>query len=253
MFNCLRLSLILATLLLCSPIWAASLSLPETEIAKSITARGVLRARQNADIAAPIFGKLLSAPYAMGQFFSKGDALATFDCRHLNAELLALRQKLETQNVKYETLSELQQHGAAGKLEVARAKSERDYTEAEADILKAKIQDCTVSAPFNGFVTARHANAFEMPQAGQILYSVQRAATPELSIILPSSWTSRVKAGQLFDFTVDETGEKIIAKVLRKSVNVDPVSQTFEITARPQKKPIALAGMSGVAHFKTEP
>lgn len=253
MLNLIRLIFMVYGLIFCSPIWAASISLPDTETAQSITARGVLRARQSADISAPIFGKLLKAPYTMGQYFSAGDALATFDCRHLSAQLLAVTQKLDTQNVKYETLAELQGYGAAGKLEVARAKSERDYTGAEADILKSKLQDCTVYAPFNGFVTARHANAFEMPQAGQIIYSVERAAAPELSIILPSSWTSRIKAGQLFNFTVDETGEIIRAKVLRKSINVDPVSQTFEITARPQKMPKALAGMSGVAVLKAAP
>ena len=232
---------------------AASIPLPQNEAAEGLTARGVLRARQSANISAAITARLLEAPYKMGQYFSAGDVLAKFDCHILEAELAALNQKHETQRLKYDTAAELYKYEAAGKLDVSLARSEMQYAGAQADTVKTQLKDCTVHAPFNGYVTARHAAAFETPQSGQPLYSLQRAGPPELSIIAPTSWIGRIKPKQIFDFTVDETGETFQAKVLRIGMSVDPLSQTFEITAKPKTAPKALVGMSGEARFVIAP
>ncbi|WP_084169034.1 HlyD family efflux transporter periplasmic adaptor subunit [Hellea balneolensis] len=248
---------LILTLFFCTSYFSvartATVSLPDTEASQAITARGILRARQRAEISAPVFGTLLKAPYKMGQYFKAGDVLAAFDCRHIDGKFKMLSQAHETQSLKYEAMAELRKHGAAGKLEVLLAKSEMERAAAELDMTKTKREDCTVHAPFNGFVIARHANAYEMPQAGHIIYSIERAGTPELSVILPATWTQKIKYGQVFSFTVDDTGESFEAKVLRISKHIDPVSQTFEITARPQITPKALSGMSGIARIRNAP
>ena len=142
--------------------------------------------------------------------------------------------------------------GAAGSLDVSIAKSERDQIAAEVSALEIAMKDCSVSAPFPGFVTARHIDAYETAQAGQPLYSINRAGTTEVSIIAPSNWAAWVKSGARFTFKVDETGEAISAKVARLSAVVDPVSQTIEITANLIGNHKGRPGMSGVAEFKAK-
>jgi len=234
-----------------SPIGeAATYEAPDLEVTDNMTARGVLRAGQTTEIAAGMAGRLLKAGYKPGQYFKSGALLAKFDCARQEAELNAVTQAHQTLTVRHENTSELFDLGAAGELDVNIARSEMQQAAAEAKAIKARLKDCTIYAPYSGYVTARHVSAFETPQAGQPLYSIQRAGTLELSVITPSKWMRWMKAGQSFDFIVDETGESFKAKIVRTGASVDPVSQTIEITARPTGKTKALAGMSGVARFE---
>ena len=217
----------------------------------TLSARGVLVAGQSADIAAGMTGRLTSTPYKSGQYVGRGVTLAEFDCDRQKAELKSKRAAHATQSLKHDNQAELLQMGAAGALDVSIARSERDQIAAEVSVLEIAMKDCTVSAPFPGFITARHIDAYETAQAGQPLYSVNRAGTTEVSVIAPSNWAGWVKKGAKFTFKVDETGESISANVQRLSAVVDPVSQTIEITARLTGKHKGRPGMSGVAIFET--
>jgi len=241
----------LAILTLTAQAYSADFDTPHTDMSDTRQARGVLRAGQTAEIAAGMSGRLLRAGYKPGQYFKSGSLLAKFDCTRQEAELAALVQAHQTLTVKHENSTELFNLGAAGELDVTIAKSEMHQAAAERDAIKARLKDCIVYAPYAGYVTVRHVSAFETPQAGQPLYSIQRAGSLEISIITPSKWMRWMKTGQSFDFTVDETGEAFVAKVIRTGASVDPVSQTIEITAKPIGKTKALAGMSGVADFGT--
>ena len=218
----------------------------------SVSARGVLVAGQSADIAAGMTGKLTSAPYKSGKYVSRGVTLAEFDCNRQKAELESRRAAHATQSLKHDNQAELLKMGAAGALDVSIARSERDQIAAEVFALEIAMKDCTVLAPFPGFITARHIDAHETAQAGQPLYSINRAGTTEVSVIAPSNWASWVKENARFTFKVDETGESIPARVQRLSAVVDPVSQTIEITARLNGKHKGRPGMSGVAIFKAK-
>lgn len=218
---------------------------------KTVSARGVLIAGQSADIAAGMTGRLTSAPYKSGQYIGRGVTLAEFDCNRQQAELKSKRAAHATQSLKHDNQAELLKMGAAGALDVSIARSERDQIAAEVSVLEIAMKDCTVFAPFTGFITARHIDAHETAQAGQPLYSINRAGTTEVSVIAPSNWARWVKKGAKFTFKVDETGESIAAKVQRLSAVVDPVSQTIEITARLNGKHKGRPGMSGIAIFES--
>jgi len=232
---------------------AANINVLNTEQSEKITARGVLRASQTTEIAAAMTGRLLKANYKPGQYFGSGALLAEFECTRQEAELTAMTRTHQTLSVKYENAAELFKLGAAGELDVTLARSEMQQAAAEANVIKARLKDCIIYAPYAGFVTARHISAFETPQSGQPLYSIQRACALELSVITPSNWMRWMKQGHVFTFTVDETGETFKAKVIRIGAAVDPVSQTIEVTARPLRTPKALVGMSGMASFEVAP
>lgn len=223
-------------------------SQPQTD-EKDHKARGVLVSGQSANIAAGMSGRLLKVPYKAGQYVKSGAVLAQFDCAHLNAELLSRKAAYATQSLRYENQNELLALGAAGALDVAIALSERGEIDAEIQAIKVTMRDCKIIAPFSGYITQRHVNAHETPQTGQPIYDFMRAGSTELSVIAPSHWAKWLKSGQALSFVIDETGETIDAKILRLSAEVDPVSQTIEITAKPMGKFKARPGMSGIARF----
>ena len=216
-------------------------------------ARGVLKAGDEAIIASGMSGRLTKAPYKTGQIFKRGSLLAQFDCTQETAELTALTQAHETLSLRYQNQEQLFQAGAAGALDVSVARSEMQQAAAERDALKARLGKCRVYAPYAGIVAEKHIAAYETPALNAPLYTIHRAGTPDISIIIPSKWLRHVDTGTRFDFTVDETGHVLSGKVSRIGAAVDPVSQTIEITGKitkPAKR--ALSGMSGVARFETK-
>lgn len=253
MFKSTITGLALAGFLLGTPSWAEDINidLPINKTQETQQARGVLQAGETAEIAAGMSGRLLRANYKPGQSFKSGALLARFDCTRQKAERAALEQAHQTLSAKYDNVSELFNLGASGQLDVTIARSEMQQAAAERDAIDAKLKDCSVYAPYAGYVIERHVSAFETPQVGQPLYSVQRHGSLELSIIAPSKWMRWIKVGKKFDFTVDETGETIKARIIRTGASVDPVSQTIELTAKPTVRTKSLAGMSGIADFGT--
>ena len=253
MFKSTISSLALASLLLGTPSWAEDINtdLPISKTQDTQQARGVLQAGQTAEIAAGMSGKLLRVNYKPGQSFKSGALLAQFDCTRQKAERAALEQAHQTLSAKYENISELFSLGAAGQLDVTISRSEMQQAAAERDAVDARLKDCSIYAPYSGYVIERHVSAFETPQLGQPLYSIQRHGSLELSIIAPSKWMRWMKIGKKFDFTVDETGETFKARIIRTGASVDPVSQTIELTAKPTVRTKSLAGMSGIADFGT--
>lgn len=230
--------------------FAANINAPQIDPTHNMTARGVLRAKQRADISAGMAGQLLEVNYKSGQYFKSGALLAKFDCALEKAELTALLKKHRTYSLKYETAAELYKYGAAGKLDVALSKSEMQHSFAEANLIKTRLKYCSIYAPFSGYIITRHISAFETLQQGQILYSLEKAGALELSVIVPSKWIKWIEKGHWLDFKIDETEDVIQAKVIRLGASIDPVSQTIEVIAKTNATTSALSGMSGYAHFK---
>ncbi len=212
--------------------------------------RGVLKARQTANLAAGMSARILKAPYKPGQRFKRGALLVRFDCERLNAEQGAVDAAKSAAEFKHTNIKELLFAGAAGELEATLAAAEVRRADAELGLIKAKLRDCNIHAPYNGIVQDKHISVFDTPALNAPLLSIVRDGTPEIKLIAPSAWMSWIKSGTRFKFTIDETGQTFPAKVLRTGASVDPVSQTIELTAKFTKSaPGAMAGMSGVASF----
>ena len=230
MFKLTHTALLLGAIIFISPTsYAANINAPNASPTQSVTARGILRAVEKTEIAAPMTGRLLDTRLKSGQYFKNQALMARFDCEALNAQHKATLKAAETLEVKYEIAAELLELGAAGTLETSLAHSEMEQALAEVDIIKTRLKDCHISAPYNGYVTEHHVSAHETVQTGQVLYSIQRAGALELSLIIPAQWTAWIDTGQVFTFTIDETGEVFKAKVTRIDASVDPVSQTLKI------------------------
>lgn len=241
-------------LLLSQPSAAARINAPHAIASNETSARGVLRASETTEITATMSETLLELPYKLGDYVKAGALIAKFDCALQEAQMTALIKKHRTYHLKYRNAAELYKYNAAGKLDVNLAEAEMQHALAETDVLQTQLQDCTIYAPFSSYVTARHSSAYETPQRGQKLYSLDRAKSAELSIIVPSTWMKWIKKGQALEFTVDATDEIIEAEIIRIGASVDPVSQTLEIIAKPAKRSLkTLPGMSGLARFKDAP
>jgi multidrug efflux pump subunit AcrA (membrane-fusion protein) len=68
----------------------------------------------------------------------------------------------------------------------------------------------------------------------------------EIEFLTPSTWMTRMRAGQLVRIHIDELRRPYAARLLRISPRIDPVSQSIKVTASMEGSVKDLrAGMSG--------
>jgi membrane fusion protein, multidrug efflux system len=218
--------------------------------ARNLPIRGVVRPVAQATISTDIVATVAKVGFKEGQAFKKGDVLVAFDCRRYEAELASAVAQLKEMQVNVDTNAFLEKRDAANKQDLEISKARADKASAEADSLRARIDQCVIEAPFDGRVADLGIREYEMPATGKPLIRILADGELEIDLILPSNWLEWLKPGSEFKFLIDETRKSYDGVVTRIGAAVDTISQTIKVTAR-FKEPTAevLPGMSGSARF----
>lgn len=235
------------SLLAAAQAWAAG------PTADANTARGVLRAENEAVLASPVSERIVQMPFREGDSFKRGDTLVSFDCSQLAAELRAARAGAEVESRNAVVQAELLSMDATGRADADIARFKEKEKVAQADAIRQRMAGCRVVAPFAGRVVETLVRVNETPAANEKLIRIVSAGPLELHMVVPSKWLTWLKPGSQLAFTVDETGSTLQARVLRISGAVDAVSQTVKVIAAvPQSPAGVLPGMSGRATLETD-
>lgn len=212
-------------------------------------ARGVLRAQNQAVLASELAGRIVDLAFSEGEAFKKGDTLARFDCSAYQAQLNAAKAASRGASEELAHNRQLAELKSVGRFEVARAEARFSEAQAQSEVYQVQVKRCSVVAPFDGRVVARKVQRYESVTAGAPLLEVVDNRTLEIHLLVPSRWTRRLKPGQPFIFTPDETGQPLQATVKRLGARIDEGSQTLLLIASVPSADGLLSGMSGTAHF----
>lgn len=219
--------------------------------AEEAAARGVVKAVTEATIAVDYTARIRRLPVQEGDSFRKGDLLIAFDCSRYNADVAAARAGAHSKELVVANNRRLLSRGAIGSAEVNLSVAELQKARAEMSAVQARTGSCDFKAPFNGRMVERVAQEHETPAPNQPLIKIVDTTNMEIEAIVPSKWLLWLKPGTTFSFSVDETGERLTAKVARVGAVVDPVSQTIKAYGKLMgDSSSVLPGMSGTATFQ---
>ncbi len=212
--------------------------------------RGVVRPRTQASISSDLAVAVRRAPFLEGQRFKKGDLLVAFDCRRFEAEYEAAKAQHHEAQLTAENSAYLLARKALGKFDFELALARVAKAAAGMAAVSVRLDQCTISAPYDGRVTELLIREHETPAPGRPMITVIADNDLEIELIIPSQWLSWIEAGETFTFHIDETQGDCTAEVSRLGAAVDPVSQTVKAVGRFQTTDSKiLAGMSGTARF----
>lgn len=214
------------------------------------TFRGIVRPLEEAVISTDLGFRIETLPFREGQSFTKGDILATFDCRDLLAQMKSADAMLRAEKLTSANTARLAKSRAVGNFEVQMSQAKADQAAAEVEAVQAKLSRCTITAPYDGRVAFMRSHAHEIPEPAQPMMQIVGDKVLEIEALLPSSWLRWLNPGTPFSITIDETGKELTAEVSRISAVVDPVSQTVKIIGRfTANVDGILPGMSGPTKF----
>ena len=166
----------------------------------------------------------------------------------LHAKRSATTQELD-QAVAALSAAEAQRAGAQARL--AAANAARDASKAASEVATISSTYAVLSAPFDGIVTERHADAGSMATPGTTLLILEDPATYRLEVQLDEARATLVETGQMVSTRLEALSpadgwvDGRIAEIAR----VDPASHGFLVKIDLPTLPVSRSGLFGRARF----
>jgi RND family efflux transporter MFP subunit len=221
---------------------------------------GELRALRRSKVAADEPGLVIEFPVREGRHVSAGDVLARLDSRRLKLELDALEadeqavvsliEERTANKVWRERELELYrqslERGAANPKEILDAESEasmagarlswaerqRQVLRARAELLQVRVDDMTITAPFDGVVASRHVELGEWVSEGEAVLELVSTGRIEAWLDVPQRFYGAVAGEQVsIALRVEATDETITVTDRRVIPVVDPKARSFTVVA----------------------
>ncbi|RDU97992.1 efflux RND transporter periplasmic adaptor subunit [Trinickia dinghuensis] len=223
---------------------------PQSSSSATPDVRVQLVADTIATIGAPMSGRLTQFPLHDGDRFKQGQTLARFDCGEKEAALAHTRAVLESRKSVNESKQRLRALGTSSQVEYEVAAADEKQAAADVQAAQTLVENCSVTAPFSGRVSAIYSHNYQYLQTGAPLLEILSDKSLELEMIVPSMWLSWLKPGSPLKVSIDETGKTYPATLSRLSGKVDPVSRSVKVYAHiDNPSDTLLPGMSGHAAF----
>lgn len=216
------------------------------DIEDRIEATGQLLARDEAEIAAEVQGRITGMLHDEGDRVKAGDVVLEIDPEKRQLEVddararlseaqAALRDKeRETRRVRElhrkAVASQAQLDQAETALQLARARLEG--SRAHLGVAERALRDSGVAAPFDGLIDRRHVSVGEFVQAGNVLFELVALDPIEVEFHLAEKDSGRVRIGQEVDLRVAPWPEEVFpARVSLVSPTIDPRTRTLRVKA----------------------
>lgn len=211
---------------------------------------GVLVPEKTTVISSSRDGKIKDIFVENGDLFEKGQILLTYDCEGLNAQIEALAAEEKLAKQKVEKGQELFKLDIISDLEKMELQVEEQRTLAETKSLKAEMDSCIIRASYDGRVTNRLANPEEYTRTDRVLMEIASRDNLNVEFIVPSVWLRYINVGAPLTVNIAETQSLYEAEIVRIHGEVDPVSQSIQMSAKLlDYNDLLLPGMSGLVEI----
>jgi membrane fusion protein (multidrug efflux system) len=217
------------------------------DITDRIESTGELLAKERAQIAAEIGGRVTEILIDEGSAAEPGAAVLTIDPERRTLERDSARARvteshaaLVEQERDYLRIKELKERGVASQAQLDQAetqlklaRSRRSAAEAELGMQERALADAIVKAPFAGLIADRLVSRGEYVTPGQKLFELVSLDPIEVEFRLTEVDSSRVKVGNDVDVRVTPfPEERFSATVTIVSPTIDPRTRTLRVKAQ---------------------
>lgn len=148
------------------------LTVEPRSVAAGFLAEAVIEARDQAEVAAQVAGRVLEARADAGEAVHKGQVLMRLDAREATEAAAAAAAQYGNAKASYERNRRLVEQGFLSAAALDKAKAEYDAAAANRSAAAAAQSHTLILAPISGIVARRHAEVGDMAQPGRPLFTV---------------------------------------------------------------------------------
>ena len=217
---------------------APAKTLPHATVEDAV---GTVRSRKRATLEARVSGRVSAFTAVPGQLVKAGEPLVTLDVQEIQAQVDQARAA-QTQAAR-----ELARHKSllAGN---ATTRQEFDAAEARSKVADAAVNEAetmlaytSITAPFDGMVTRKLAEAGDLAMPGKPLLEIESPGDVRFETDLPEGLIERIQSGMKLKVTIPRIADAMEGTVSEIAPVADAVSRTYlvklDLPANPALRP----------------
>ena len=202
-----------------------------TSLREEVRSTGNLLPDEEVDLAFETSGKVVGIYFREGSYVEEGELLAKMNDRHLQAQLQKLqaqRRLLVEREFRQRSLLE---RDAISQEAYDQAVTELETLDADIELLKARIAETEVRAPFDGIVGLRYISEGGFASPSTRLARLIKTQPLKIEFSIPERYAGAVSPGFPVQFRVDGFLDPMEAEVYAVDPLVDERTRTIRLRA----------------------
>lgn len=189
---------------------------------------GVLPATQNSNLSAQISAIIKTFHADTGHEVNKGDLLVSLDCKEnqlklkqASANLQAEKVKLDHATTQFNQAKRLNKQGNIAKelynqreAEGNRLKATLDNKKAAYSLAQINVDRCLIKAPYQGYITQRHASIGELTQLGTALLHLVSKTNDSVEVKINNRLLNSFSRGENYRFVFNDKSYALSVKFI---------------------------------------
>jgi len=206
------------------------------QMERNLNLTGSLLAEETVELKAEIAGKIVAISFVEGSTVKKGQLLFKIDDRELQAQKAKTFIELKLAASEFKRSQELLKIEAISQEEYDAIANRKASLQADLALLQARIDRCSIEAPFDAYAGLRYKSPGAFVQVGEVLGNLVQNQKLRLEFDVPDKFASFIKKGQLLEFTVSGGDEVYQAEVYAHSGAMNTANRNLKVRAHVDNK-----------------
>lgn len=199
---------------------------------REIRAVGTFKATNGVELTTELGGIVRAIEFENGSYVEAGEILARLDVSTDEAELAALEAARDLAESEVERLRRLRAQRSVSESELDQAESRFRQAVAEVEAQRARIEQKTLRAPFDGYLGIRRVDLGEYIAPGTPIVPLRALEPIYLDFTLPERHLPRIEAGAEVSVETDAwPGERFRGRITSVEGSIDERTRSFLVQA----------------------
>lgn len=159
-----------------------------------------------------------------------GQPIARLNTAQLQSMLDAAQATLTQARDAYTRYKQLHEKGSLPDIKWIEVESKLQQAESAVAIAQKRLNDCTLCAPYDGYIASRPAQTGMNVMPGSPVAKLVNINEVYITFAVPEKEISGMKEGQRVTFTVDAVGNGTYnTRITEKGIEANPISHTYKV------------------------
>jgi membrane fusion protein (multidrug efflux system) len=200
-------------------------------LSELVNSTGTLRPDEEVDLSFETSGKIVNINFKEGTRVRKGDLLAKINDRPLQAQLQRLLVEKKLAEEKEFRQRSLLDKDAISQESYDQIQTELQTTEADINLIRARISETELRAPFDGIIGLRYLSEGAYATPSTKIARLIKISPIKIEFSIPEKYASEIKIGYPVTFKIDGTDEIFNASVYAVDPKIDIETRTIVLRA----------------------
>jgi membrane fusion protein (multidrug efflux system) len=198
------------------------------DLVDRVEALGTTRANETVQITSTVTEKVVSINFDDGESVKAGDILVTLSTAEEEADLKAAQAVLAERRLAFNRASKLESQKFTSTAQLEERRANLRQAEADIEVIKARIADRIIRAPFDGVLGLRNISPGMLVEPGKVITTLDDLRVIKVDFAVPSTYLSALHVGLPITAKTAAFGQRTFeGQVSGLASQVDPVTRSI--------------------------